>query len=253
MKVVAYTHQGPDPKYDHNEDSIVINDMAISNQDYTYLKSFMLRHTGVFAVCDGVGGHFGGEIASSALVNAITEHTTKEKVTTQTNVQTLAYKMKQAVEATHVEYGNDEMMSTFVGVFLNSKQIIFANVGDSPSFLFRDGKLEMMSTLDTYENKLRSEGVSAEEIAKLDTAHYITSAFGMKSLTSSSVHVVEKTTQRGDKYLLMSDGVYDYFDLDEICSLLNEYKDIKQFANHIEKLVLERGAHDNYSLIVIEY
>ena len=253
MKIIALTHQGLNPKYHHNEDSIVINNQAISTNDFDFDKSFFFKRDGVFAVCDGVGGHFGGEIASKALVETIVDFTKKEKVLSQTNVQALAYKMKEAVEETHLQYDNNEMMSTFVGLFISPKKLIFANIGDSPSFIYRDKKLKMISTLDTYFNKLIADGMPKEEVEKMDTAHYITAAFGMANLSIYTVHISEEKPQRGDIYLLMSDGVYDYIKEDELNELLDKYKDTKQFAKEIERLVLQRGANDNYSLIVIDY
>ena len=253
MKIVALTHQGLNPKYNHNEDSVVIDNQAISTSDFDYVKSFLFKSDGVFAVCDGVGGNFGGEIASKALADAIVSFKQKEKISSIIDVQALVYKMKEAVEETHIEYGNNEMMSTFVGLFISHKKMIFANLGDSPSFLYRDKKLQMISPLDTYFNKLIAEGVPKEEVEKMDTAHYITAAFGMENLSIYAVHFSEEKPKRGDKYILMSDGVYDYIKEDELNKLLNQYKDIQQFSKEIERLVLERGANDNYSLIVIDY
>lgn len=253
MKIVAFSHQGPSPKYNHNEDSIVINDQAISLKDFTYEKSFFFKHTGIFAVCDGVGGYFGGEIASKTIANVIVDFAKKEKISSEMSVQALAYEMKEAMNETHSQYGNNEMMSTFVGLFINHKKLLFANVGDSPSFIYRDKKLRMVSSLDTYENKLLAQGMSKEEVEKMDTAHYITAAFGMEDLSIYAVHFSEEKAQKGDKYLLMSDGVYDYLKEDELNELLNQFKDSAQLAKEIERLVLERGANDNYSLIVIEY
>ena len=253
MKIVALTHQGLNPKYDHNEDSLVIDNEAISKKDFDFAKSFLFKRTGTFAVCDGVGGNFGGEIASNALAATLANYVIKGKIITIDDVHSLAYYMNEAVSGTHYEYQNNEMMSTFVGLFISKKKLIFANIGDSPSFLYRNKKLKMMSSLDTYFNKLIAEGMKKEEAEKLDTAHYITAAFGMENLSIYSIHVLEEAPKRGDKYLLMSDGIYDYLKEDELSSLLAKYQNIQEFAKEVERLVLERGANDNYTLIVVEY
>ncbi len=253
MKVVAYTHQGPSPKYDHNEDSIAINDRDFSNGDFTFSKSYLFKHEGSFAVSDGVGGSFGGEIASSALVKAFIKFVGAQKVISEADVESLLFELKEAVDATHIEYECDEMMCTFVSVIVNKNNLIFLNIGDSPSFIFRNNKLQMMSTLDTYANKLLKDGMSLEEVSKIDTAHCITACFGLKSMSIYSVHTLMDKPEKGDKYLLMSDGIYDYIQEAELETLLINNKDINKFAKEIERIVLERGAHDNYSLVVIEY
>lgn len=253
MKYTAFTHQGPNPKYDHNEDSIVVNNIIFSNGNYTKNKNLFFTKKGVFCVCDGVGGHIGGEVASNALVNAFKNFTKKNQINSNKIAMQLAVNLKKAVEEVQMMNNCDEMMSTFVGLFINKKQLIFMNVGDSPSFIFRNNNLTMMSKLDTYKNKLLEQGVDIKIIDNMDTAHAITSAFGMKDMSVYSTHIIEDKPLKGDKYLLMSDGVYDYIKDDELSSLLNEYKNINKLASKIEQIVLERGAKDNYSLIIIEY
>ena len=121
MKIIAITHQGLNTKYDHNEDSLVIDEQTISIKDFDYDKSFLFKRRGVFAVCDGVGGNFGGEIASHAIAQAIVNFTKEHEIKSEMDIYTLASTMKEGVENAHNEYGSKEMMSTFVGLFINKK------------------------------------------------------------------------------------------------------------------------------------
>ena len=86
----------------------------------------------------------------------------------------------------------------------------------------------------------------------MDTAHVITNSLGGRNFEKQTTHTFFKTWNKTDIILLTSDGVSDLVNDDELSKILSSKIKLKFKAKEIEKLVLERGAHDNYSMILLE-
>jgi hypothetical protein len=104
--------------------------------------------------------------------------------------------------------------------------------------------------------RLRAAGVGAGEEDDLDAdgpSHWrgvLTNALGMGDATRVATFVVPLYS--GDRFLLCSDGVYEYFDEAEIAELLSNSVSPARAANRLIELAVDRGGHDNATAVVVK-
>jgi len=232
-----------------NEDSLFIKRKAVQSADC--VKSGFIFGKRVFAsVLDGVGGAEHGNVASYSCAVALKGfdlHTVSDR----TSFINLLKILNDVVTDKQAEMNCASMMTTFAGVCLFGNKACFANVGDSRIYLFGNGELSRKSVDDTYANKLLKEGKSREEVEKLDTAHVITNCLGIKNYDKNKAHYFEEEVKKGDRIVLLSDGVSDLVTEEELGGILKNDKG-KKACLSIYGLVMQRKAHDNFTVVILE-
>ena len=240
---------------DHNEDSYLVD-----------------KQLGLFVVCDGMGGHAAGEVASALAVKVFHETvkhdawmledyaTSKrgaDQVTRKQIISLLESSINEASRRVHEEAQKDAdkrgMGTTLVAVLIVAKQAFVIWVGDSRIYLLRDSVLEQLTEDHSVFNELlKRKKMSREDIEKLPQKNAITRAIGVYEHTEPDSLVLDLVA--GDRFLLCSDGLSGYFEeeLDELSSLLGTAEGNRA----AEKLVFsanERGGKDNITTVVVTF
>lgn len=234
-----------------NEDSIALDDKTVSASDRKKHR-VSLKNNFRAAVFDGVGGEDCGEVASSICAQAFRRYCRPERICDRNDV----YNLVQCIQNELFKAQNAEgveMMTTFVGVSCFKDQLVFMNIGDSRAYLFSDYRIKQYSYDDTYLNQLKkSSSVSKEDLENIDTAHVITHCFGMRGFDKNHCHSYILERKKGDIAILMSDGISDIVNERELEMIILKNKKPQAIVDSVVKLVIERGAHDNYTLVVIK-
>jgi serine/threonine protein phosphatase PrpC/CRP-like cAMP-binding protein len=240
---------------DHNED--------------TYLVDHQL---GLFVVCDGMGGHAAGEVASALAVKVFHESVKREawllegyatgkrgpdKITRKQVLTLLENSVNEASSSVHAEARKDPnkrgMGTTLVAVLILAKQAFVIWVGDSRIYLLRDSVLEQLTEDHSVFNELlKRKKMSREDIEKLPQKNAITRAIGVYEHTEPESLVLDLVA--GDRFLLCSDGLSGYFDedLDALSHLLG----MQEGNKAVERLIAaanERGGKDNITSVVVTF
>src|SRR6478752_7840907 len=219
-----------------------------NNEDAVYTSSR------VVAVADGVGGAAAGEVASSRMVDSLAA-LDKGK---------LEVPLDAALENA-IAWGNESigfiasarpqlagMSTTLTAVALsNEGMYVIANIGDSRTYLLRDGSLTQLSRDDSLVQDLIDAGHLTPEQARRHPARNVV----MHALDGDPER--RATTQLipardGDRLLLCSDGLSDVVDHPKLCEVLLRYGDRGECADRLIALALESGARDNISAIVCD-
>lgn len=225
----------------HNEDSVIIVE---NNGNY------------LLAVADGMGGHRGGEIASSIAVSHIgktfselPEIGSKEeminwlqKVVSEANVQIYKY--------TNENPDSTGMGTTIVISILTPEYLLFGNIGDSSGYVFRGGQLYKITTDHTLVNLLVKSGeLTEEEALHHPRKNVLMRALGATSTVEMDIFDVE-TDVTG--ILLCSDGLTNMLDDEQIARVLGEKQEIDE---KLQKLIFKsnnRGGNDNISIAFLD-
>ena len=176
----------------------------------------------VFVVCDGMGGHDGGEIASKTVAETIVNHWSNDM---DEVCQNAAAKLDEVA-------GDIDMGTTMALVALSDTHAKMAHCGDSRIYLVREGKL-------VYQ--------SVDHIALTDSGTPILTRgfFSHKHRFTPDIH--EEKIISGDRILICTDGVFGNGKWSDLRDLLvnkaTTIEDIEELAS--------RNAHDNYSAILI--
>jgi len=204
---------------------------------------------GLWAVADGAGGHGSGEVASAAIVealSAIPPGLTAAEMLAQVRLRLSAVHAELQAKAEDRGTGG-VIASTIVVLLARGEHFAALWAGDSRIYLMRDGHLLRL----TRDHSLVQELVDAGEI---DAAHaeshpkanVITRAVGAGAMLE--LDKVADRIQPGDRYMLCSDGVFKELPEPRIAELLAQGAK----AGDLVRLAVEAGARDNVSVVLIE-
>jgi hypothetical protein len=143
------------------------------------------------------------------------------------------------------------MGTTLEVLLIAGGEAFVAHVGDSRTYLFRSGSTAQVTTDHTVAEVLVIEGkLSAEEARLSPLRTILVNAIGVSA--DVGVELAHLRLRRGDKLLLCSDGLHDYYPAEtEIAEILHELEGEPGLIRLIE-LAKERGGHDNITGILVE-
>ncbi len=228
----------------------------------------LLEDQGVFLVCDGMGGHASGEVASQLSIDTIKAFLTD---TTDDPDRTWPYKLDRTKGyeenrlVTSVKLANLRiyqtsqrdgkkrgMGTTFVGLFAADDGAYIAHVGDSRCYRYRQGKLEAMtedhSLLNDY---IKMKRLTPEEIENFPHKNVIVRALGMKDTVKVDTRF--ELPEDGDTFLLCSDGLAGPVSDAEISEILGSTKDIKALASRLIERANQNGGPDNITAVLVRW
>ena len=204
-------------------------------------------------LADGMGGHKGGDVASSMAVDIVGKTFLAQKhVDPIDALQTCLVEANQAIyDRAKLDPALRGMGSTCTALYLKNDQAGFAHVGDSRLYCLRDMTLRLLTEDHTLVNEMLRDGlISADEARNHPDRSIVTRALGTAKNVVISTSDGLFTVQAGDIYLLCSDGLYDLVDDDEIRQALIDYLP-QSAASHLIDLANERGGYDNISVGII--
>lgn len=204
---------------------------------------------GLWAVADGMGGHACGEVASQIVVDLV-----HEKVKSGCS-------LKDAISAAHhivliaadQRLGLPGMGSTVVASRFHNDHYEIAWVGDSRAYLWETGKLKQLTRDHSYVQQMLDSGaISQHEALVHPHRNVITQAIGADDLQQVDVGTVNIPMYKGQSILLCSDGLTDEVVDSEIASVLGSEGEPQQKVDQLLQLVLDKGAKDNITIILID-
>jgi hypothetical protein len=142
------------------------------------------------------------------------------------------------------------MGTTFTGVVFVGGEALFAHAGDSRAYLVRDGIAVRVTEDHTLLARLEEAGVDVTSGEPQRWKGVVTNALGIGDPTNVATFSVPLAD--GDRFLLCSDGVSEYFEEAEIGTLLTSLASPSKAAQRLVDLAIERGGHDNCTAIVIK-
>jgi serine/threonine protein phosphatase PrpC len=233
------------------------------NEDSAYMEP----SKGFFIVADGMGGHAAGEVASAMAVDTVrkslessrTEIDTFTRAPTDTGRRAIVQLLQSAVLSAHqavFQRGQHEadkagMGTTLDVVLIAGPEAFVAHVGDSRTYLIRDGRSSQITTDHTVAEVLVIEGKLTIEEAQVSPLRTIlVNAIGVSA--DVGVEMAHVTLRRGDRLLLCSDGLHDYFPVEEeIAQKLSTDTPGDALKDMVE-LAKTRGGHDNITGVAVQ-
>lgn len=228
------------------------------NQDSYGFKDTELGF--LVTVCDGMGGGPGGKTASSIAVNEII--TGIEEASKDEEVANIIIKAIRRANMAILEAGNQTpelqgMGSTATVLLLSEKSAFLAHAGDSRIYQIRGGKKVFRTFDHSMVFDLVKQKVITEEQARLSAqSNVITRALGIKP--DLEVDVVEVPYEKGDRFVLCSDGIHGSMPEKEFVKMLANHKTslgavLDDIATYVDNIGRSNGGkHDNLTLAIVE-
>jgi serine/threonine protein phosphatase PrpC len=218
---------------------------------------------GVFVVCDGMGGHAAGEVASRIAVETVLSffHERKSGIEDDAylgdapvGARLLAEAVKQANDAI-LAYADENKNTSGMGTTLVAARFCdgtfsIANVGDSRIYLFREGQLlQLTEDHSLVMEQVRRGMITLEQAKKSSAQNIITRALGTDESTLPDLG--EFPAQGGDILLLTTDGVLRHVDDDDITSILLQLPSLQAACDTLIDAANEGGGEDNSTCMLI--
>ncbi|WP_314078641.1 Stp1/IreP family PP2C-type Ser/Thr phosphatase [uncultured Granulicatella sp.] len=205
-------------------------------------------------VCDGIGGHNAGEIASAMALMSIGQAWEKTEFNDIEEVyQWLIKKITEANEAIFTRSAQYEdlygMGTTVVVASIIGNQLMIANVGDSRAYVLRNFQLKQLTEDQSLVNALLKSGeITPEEAENHPNKNIVTQSLGVTS--SVEIDFVRMTIKNEDTLILCSDGLSDMLSLEEIRNVMNHYSDVEQQVEKAVQEANEAGGRDNITVAI---
>jgi len=232
-----------------------------ANEDALILEDAL----GLYVVADGMGGHRAGDIASRLVVETIGDYIRKSTdndhcaqnadfdETLSLEANRLLSSIRMSNQVVHeASLGNSSyrgMGSTVSAIFFTDSTLIAANVGDSPIYLIRDGKIKLLSVPHTFLAEQRALNPENAEKLGMQFRHVLTRAVGTDQSVNADIYEIQ--CFRDDILVISSDGLNDKVSAEEILEMAhNNGPDAA--CQKLVKLANDRGGDDNITVIVIK-
>ena len=201
----------------------------------------------LFAVADGMGGHEGGEVASTIAVEQL-----RRAVLDANRDDTAETVLGTAMADTHAAVRAARrgrllhMGSTLSAVLLRPGHAAIAHVGDSRIYRLRGGALECLTRDHSLAEDLRRQGLTLSDDASM--SHILTRALG----TDHGDPDVERVAMHArDTLLLCSDGLYAALGEEVIATVLRDWP-TELAAEELVQLAYDGGSSDNITAVVVQ-
>jgi PPM family protein phosphatase len=222
-----------------------------SNEDHIFMDDAQ----GLYLVADGMGGHQAGNVASALVIQSIRDFLCEGESLgvaagshgrLSGRAQQLLAGIKwsnRVVHQTSTEHDHYQGMgSTVAAVYFSEDTMIAANVGDSPIYLVRNGRINLLSVPHTLLADLPS-GTHTPLFG-----HILTRAVGPKNAVEADI--CELNCFKGDILIVCSDGLSTKVTPQEIIAITSAQPPALACRELVE-LANERGGDDNISAVVL--
>lgn len=232
LRFDAVTHTGRVRKL--NEDSI----LSLPDQN-------------VWLVADGMGGHEAGDLASRIVVDRVSM--LQPNLPPAEKMQALRETIDQAHDAIRAESearGGAMIGTTVVAFLAAGDHFVTFWAGDSRLYLLRNGTIELLTTDHSVVGEMVAAGqLTWDEADAHPNSNQITRAVGHGE--ALELEKIRGKIERGDRYLLCSDGLNKHLGFSQIAELLTRER-IETVATSLVETALQMGGEDNVSVIVVE-
>lgn len=206
-----------------------------------------------FIVADGMGGHAGGQEASTIAIETIRtylEEHWESSIATDTLLTEAIDAANQSIlqdQSKHPERG--DMGTTLVVVVFRGAQSWVAHIGDSRLYRLRASSLEKLTEDHTWVAKAIKAGDLTKEEAKTHPwRHVLSQCLGRRDICQIDIEPLE--TQIGDRFLICSDGLTEEVPDELIGKLLT--KSLPEAAEMLVHEAKKAGGSDNITIVLVE-
>ncbi len=248
VKLVGQSHTGK--VREHNEDTIAFD-----------------ADLGLMVLADGMGGYNAGEVASGiavkTIVNLVRDSADREDLSAldqATGLTRRSIVLRDAVlrankvifQTAKTQPQCEGMGTTVVGALFYDDRVTIAHVGDSRMYRVRGSKLEQVTSDHSLLQELVDRGFySPEEAQRAANKNYVTRALGVEPTVE--VEIQEDVVQKGDRYIICSDGLSDMVEDADIHLTVNTFgANLDTVAKQLIQLANDNGGRDNISVLMAQ-
>ena len=244
------------------------------NEDSTLVLQFERIHEsvsapgGIFVVADGMGGHANGQLASRMVINTIAQRCIRElllppleaeqegKAAEEHDEESYVALVREAIEDANSalcqvnQREKTDMGSTLTGFMIVGDHAYIFNVGDSRTYMLRDGNLYQLTTDHSLVGQLVAGGlIEPDEVYTHPQRNQIFRSIGDKP--NVQIDVFKQQIHPGDVLLSCCDGLWEMVRNPQITDILNKHSDPQAACAQLIEAANANGGEDNISAVVV--
>ena len=228
-----------------------VGTVRANNQD----SSFAGEH--LVAICDGMGGHAGGDTASTIAIRSLAHIEREDR---EQDVAAIASMMETSVMAAHdaiVGKARHErklsgMGTTVTAVALVDDYWVLSHIGDSRAYLLRDGALCQVSQDHSYvQHLINTSRITEQEAKNHPQRNVVMRVLGDFDIDPHPDIAVLKA-HPADRWLLCSDGLCGVLENSTIADALLSMSNLTECAQHLVSMALRAGSTDNVTAVIAD-
>jgi serine/threonine protein phosphatase PrpC len=216
------------------------------NQDSGYAGPRLL------AMADGMGGHAGGDIASSVAIGALADLDGEALGSAEASkalLQRISAANDEIAEMVKADPSLHGMGTTLIAILRSQNKLVLAHIGDSRAFLAREGTLTQITKDHSFVQSLVDEGRITEDEAMGHPQRSLVTRV-LTGQEDDEPDVTVREARIGDRYLIASVGLTDYVAGDTIAELVLAGETPAATADRLVALALKAGAPDNVTIVI---
>ncbi|MBF7017319.1 Stp1/IreP family PP2C-type Ser/Thr phosphatase [Staphylococcus durrellii] len=210
----------------------------------------------LLVLCDGMGGHQAGEVASQFVTKELQQRFEEENLiedyqaedwlrTTLKNINRELYQLS----IDRPEYSG--MGTTCVCALVFDDYIVVANIGDSRAYLINSRDVDQITSDHSFVNHLVMIGqITEEEAFSHPQRNIITKVMGTDKLVSPDIFV--KRFNYYDYLILNSDGLTDYVRDNQLQEIIGDNDSIDSIGAKLIEVALTNDSNDNISFVLAQ-
>jgi len=224
-----------------------------SNNEDTFIVKPDMRFV---AVADGMGGSASGEVASKIFIETSLEFFSKSLRDSECDMSGLIRKTFQTANERILKCSEDVPEHRGMGctaelLTFDNTRFYLGHVGDSRTYVFRDGLLRQITKDHSLVQDQIDQGlIDRVEAKRHEQRNIILRAVGINEVLA--VDIIRGEFVQGDVFLLCSDGLTDMVDDDAISEVLSLEWSLERKSEQLIELAKDAGGHDNITVVLCE-
>ncbi|NTU71573.1 MAG: serine/threonine-protein phosphatase [Coriobacteriia bacterium] len=243
----GFSVPGPRP---YNEDNYLIKDLSAYSSQLGGVQAFLM-------VCDGMGGHQGGDVASRVAAEAaeryvddLVELALQSKIALDVNqaLREIASEASAAVIRAAEAAGGSNMGSTLVAAFVSQDEAWIGHIGDSRAYLIQGSDAQQITVDHSQVGRMIAEGILTEEQAQNHPSrNVIERALGFGD---GDVELNHENIGPADVLVLCSDGLSTVLAAADLVSVSASAADAGEAASRLTDAAVKAGTDDNTTVVL---
>jgi protein phosphatase len=245
----------------HNEDYFGIESQIFKKETP---QGSTIKGQGLYIVCDGMGGHSAGEVASTMAVEILQQYFQTHWQEEMPDEETIRQGILLANEKIHevnqekARAGSGRMGTTLVMALVQDTQVAIAHVGDSRAYQVNCyGDILQLTVDHEVGQREIAKGLSPEEAYRLSNAYQLTQALGPRPNRYVNPDIQYLDIQEDNLLLLCSDGLSDGNLLEDygesyLTPLLNSNANLEKGLLELIDFANQQHGHDNLTGVAVQ-
>jgi PPM family protein phosphatase len=213
--------------------------------------SYLVREP-LFVVADGMGGHRGGDVASSMTLETLKDMPLPDEDRLHALVEEIKKANHAVLERGEADRNLRGMGTTVTGILAEDAKAHVVHVGDSRAYLLRDGVLQQLTEDHTLVQRMVREGrITRDQANTHPQRSILTRALGVDQ--DVDVEQLTLDIHPGDRVLLATDGLTGMIGEDRIREILEGEADPQAACDRLVDAANQAGGEDNITVIVLDF